>query len=110
MVLLPEVRPELDAGRRAKRLAAGRPGGDEDVSGVQEEIMIELTNVEVAVLAALAVACGLVFGVTLGGVLVRWLDGRELRELVAEMYEWTRYKNTRWARRAAKVLGRKEEP
>ena len=33
-------------------------------------------------------------------------ENRELRDLVAEMYEWTRYKHTRWATRAAKVLGR----
>ena len=33
-------------------------------------------------------------------------ENRELRNLVAEMYEWTHYKHTRWAIRAAKVLGR----
>jgi len=33
-------------------------------------------------------------------------ENRELRDLVAEMYEWTHYKHTRWATRAAKVLGR----
>lgn len=33
-------------------------------------------------------------------------ENRELRDLVAEMYEWTHYKHTRWATRAAKVLRR----
>lgn len=32
-------------------------------------------------------------------------ENRELRKLVAEMYDWTHHKNTRWARRAAKLLG-----
>lgn len=31
-------------------------------------------------------------------------ENAELRELVREMYDWTHYKHTRWARRAAKAL------
>jgi len=37
---------------------------------------------------------------------VRRLERRntELRALVREMYDWTNYKHTRWARRARKAL------
>ena len=34
------------------------------------------------------------------------IENRELLGLVAEMYEWTHYKRTRWSVRAKKVLGR----
>jgi len=35
-----------------------------------------------------------------------WIHGneKELRSLVKEMLDWTRYKNTRWALRAKKAL------
>lgn len=57
----------------------------------------------------------LLFGCALGALLF-WLDlcfwkksktaqAAELRALVREMYEWTHYKDTPWAKRAAKALG-----
>lgn len=43
--------------------------------------------------------CG--YEMTIGGD-----DADEMRELLAEIYDWTRYKDTPWGVRVAKVLGR----
>lgn len=67
-----------------------------------------------AFLGSLLLGCAL-------GALLFWLDlhfwkksktaqNAELRSLVREMYDWTHYKDTPWARRAAKVLGEKDAP
>ena len=36
-------------------------------------------------------------------------ENAELRSLLSEIYDWTAYKHTRWARRSAKALGLDKE-